>query len=139
MQAWLPPHLFSLRARQGEGEDTQLVVQYVRHGSVSLDHFSPRPSGIAVKLALTEASHRNYPAAVVDITSVFLNADLPYSEQVAIRPPAGHGEPGEVWLLKRSLYGLRVAPSLWAQHLSDTLQGMRCYQSKLDPGVYVRH
>ena len=44
-----------------------------------------------------------------------------------------------MWLLKRSLYGLRAAPSLWAQHLSDTLQGVRFYQSKLDPGVYVRH
>ena len=35
--------------------------------------------------------------------------------------PQGFGQPGKVWKLKKSLYGLCAAPKLWSSHLSKKL------------------
>jgi len=60
-----------------------------------------------------------------DITNAFLNSLL--DEDVYCKLPDGFGQPGKCIKLLRALYGLRRAPRLWQQQLSEFLetQGLR--------------
>lgn len=60
-----------------------------------------------------------------DITNAFLNSRL--DEDVYCKLPDGFAQPGKCIKLLRALYGLRRAPRLWQQELSDFLetQGLR--------------
>src|SRR5437762_2192741 len=60
-----------------------------------------------------------------DITNAFLNSRL--NEDVYCKLPDGFNQTGKCIKLLRALYGLRRAPRLWQQELSDFLemQGLR--------------
>ena len=60
-----------------------------------------------------------------DITNAFLNSRL--DKEVYCKLPDGFTQPGKYIKLLRALYGLRRAPRLWQQELSDFLetQGLR--------------
>ena len=117
-------------------QKARLVVQDVRHGMVEAEHWAPTPSTTTLRTALTLGSSLGHGATVTDISSAFLNAELPPDLRVAVRPPVGFGKPGELWLLLRSLYGLRSAPALWAKHLGWWLKTWGLKQSVLDPGLF---
>ena len=56
----------------------------------------------------------------IDITSAFLNADIPDDDTVLVTPPPilvkmDIVKPNTVWHVKKAIYGLREAPRLWQQ------------------------
>ena len=65
-------------------EKARLVVQDVRRGPVSVEHWAPTPSMVGLRVVLVLAASRGHGATVVDISSAFLYADLPKESTVAI-------------------------------------------------------
>ena len=66
----------------------------------------------------------------MDISTAFLNAELPEGRVVVVKPPAclyqlGLVPPGTVWRLHKALYGLRESPSLWAGERTKRLKSLK--------------
>ena len=70
-----------------------------------------------------------------DVSVAFLNAKIEKGQEVYVRPPKGR-DVGSIWKLKKSLYGLRTAPSAWNKHLDQLLTGLGWTRSRIDPGMY---
>ena len=92
----------------------------------------------------------------IDISTAFLNAELPESRVVVVvvvvKPPAclyqlGLVPPGTVWRLRKALYGLRDSPSLWAGERTKRLKSLevtpansstlRLYPSIVHPSLWL--
>ena len=126
---------FAMNKAKGKA---RLVAQDVRRGPVSPEHWAPTPSTVSLRVCLLLGAAAGRGTTVIDISSAFLYADLPEKDRVAVTPPPGHGAKGEAWLLQRSLYGLRVAPALWAEHLGRKMAANGFKRSRLDPGVFSK-
>ena len=75
----------------------------------------------------------------MDITQAFLYGDM--DEDVYVRPPPGvchGGKAGQVWKLRKSLYGTKQAPAIWQTKLADTLRELNVHPTKCDPSVFQR-
>eukprot|EP00971_Amphidinium_carterae_P212819 4223876-Amphidinium_carterae.1 len=124
--------------RDSHKQKSRLVVQDVRHGPVNPEHWAPTPTSVALKVVLLLGGLLGLGTSVIDISSAFLYAALPPDKKVAVYLPREHGgEQGWCHELKKSLYGLQVAPSLWAEHFRKTLESLGFKRSCLDPGLFI--
>ena len=83
------------------------------------------------------ASSRFNTIASLDVTAAFLNADLPPGRVVVLQPPTvlyklGLIPTGFVWRVRRAVYGLREAPSLWSQERTKVMETMT-FRSRGEP------
>ena len=63
---------------------------------------------------------------------------MPLKETVYINPPEGvTSAPGRVWLLQKSLYGLRQSAWYWGETLYEKLHLKDFVRSEADPALYV--
>ena len=88
-------------------------------------------SAESLRIALCMATAAGWVAAATDITGAFLLAKWPESKPTyGVLPPkvlvqCGLVQCDQVFLVKRPLYGLREAPSLWAAYRTDQLSKLR--------------
>jgi hypothetical protein len=66
------------------------------------------------------AAYFDLEAKQFDAVNAFTNAKI--KSKVWIRFPPGKQVPGHVLLLQRALYGLRVSPLLWYEHLCEVMR-----------------
>jgi hypothetical protein len=73
-----------------------------------------------------------------DCKNAFCQSYLPKGETILLRPPKGAplGKPGDLWLLHKTLYGLRRSPYHWYQSIKKILLGMGLNMSPHDPCVF---
>ena len=95
----------------------------------------------AVRVLYAVCAIRGYTLELMDVNNAYLNA--PLQERVYMAQPEGYVQRGSggatlVWLLKKSLYGLRQSGRRWAEHLTEFLLSVGFTRCKSDPGVYVR-
>jgi hypothetical protein len=75
-----------------------------------------------IERSMNEEFNGKIDVASVDVSTAFLNADLSpedLSKGICTRPPkilieAGLAREGDLWVLKKALYGLRTAPRYWS-------------------------
>ena len=95
------------------------------HGDLQkgdFDTFAPVVAWATIRLVLVFALTQGWRLICVNFSNAFIQAEL--SEPVWIHLPRGYKStmPGATCLqLKKSLYGLSIAPRLWYEHLCDTL------------------
>ena len=75
-----------------------------------LDVFNATPGDTAVKVFLARQAKNEKEIKVLDMVTAFLHAKLKEDEEIYLRPPRVCRKPGEVWKLKRAVYGLRRSP-----------------------------
>ena len=87
-------------------------------------------SSLRTMLAFTSTKVKDgaWQAALTDIRQAFVLAPW-IGGPVAIQPPSiavslGLCEPDDLWLVKKSLYGLREAPAVWAKFRDSVLRGV---------------
>ena len=86
----------------------------------------------SVRCALGLASHRQWDAAVCDISSAFTLTPMTESEVTyAITVPrmitdSGYVGADKAYILERVLYGLREAPRLWGGFRDRRISRLRC-------------
>ena len=74
-----------------------------------------------------------------DCKNAFCNATLPDDERMAVLPPVGdpaHAN-DEVWLLNKTLYGLRRSPHHWYNMFTAILKKIGLTASRPDPCLYT--
>ena len=59
--------------------------------------------------------------SLYDISVVFWQALLPHDEPIAMYPPRGEEEAGNMWQMKRAMYGTRRASRLFQEHMKWVL------------------
>ncbi len=81
------------------------------------------------------AVEKRWKLKQADFKNAFCNPTLPPNETTVICPPLGdpNAEPGEYWLLNKTLYGLQRSPKHWYDMASAALLGMGLKQSAHDP------
>lgn len=92
----------------------------------------------SLRLMVSAAVERRRKLKQADYKNAFCNPTLPEDETTIIRPPLGDpdAQPGEYWLLKKTLYGLRRSPKHWYDMASAALLAMGLKQSTHDPCLF---
>ena len=81
---------------------------------------SPTASKDSFKLFLSIAANEGFALKSLDVTSAFLQG-YPLDRDVFIQPPKEKSEPGKVWKLLKSCYGLNDASRRWFMAVRETL------------------
>lgn len=101
--------------------------------------FSPVTKFTTVRGLLALATIKQWPVHQLDINNTFLHGFL--DEEIYMSPPEGYdrAKPGQVCLLKRSLYGLKQASRQWnVEHTKFlVLHGFK--QSKQDYSLFTKN
>ena len=74
---------------------------------------------------MANAASKGLKVHQMDVTTAFLNGVL--LEDIYMKLPPGlnvPGREGQVWKLKKSLYGLKQSPRVWNAHIDATLTGV---------------
>ena len=76
------------------------------------------PDALLLRLMLSLASAQDTTWSSIDITSVFLKADIHEDDTVVVTPlpilvKMNIVKPNTIWHVKKAIYGLREAPRLW--------------------------
>ena len=76
-----------------------------------------------------------------DAKNAFCNGILPDDETTIVRPPAGCpiSRPGQLWLLKKTLYGLRRSPIHWYRTIKSKLEEIGLRAMAHDPCLFYGH
>jgi hypothetical protein len=104
-----------------------------------LQSYAPVSTMVTWRCMVAEASRKSWVVDVVDIKSAFLQSELEPGCVVYVRPPKGvtPPKPGQVWMLRKALYGLRQAAYVWNMKLDRILTGMSFRRSVNDQCLYV--
>lgn len=98
--------------------------------------YAPVPRLDTVRAVFAYAASRGWDIDQLDFKSAFLNGDL--EEEVYMKPPEGYSAgPGKVWLLKKSLYGLRQSPKCWHKKLTGRFKELQLVRSTADFSLYI--
>ncbi|XP_074336132.1 uncharacterized protein LOC141673295 [Apium graveolens] len=92
------------------------------YGVNYFDTFSPVAKMSSIRLLILLAASHNWKLHQLDVKNVFLHGDL--HEIVYMEQPPGfvaQGEPGMVFKLKKTIYGLKQSPREWFGKFSTTL------------------
>ena len=90
-----------------------------KHGIDYFETFAPVIKWTTVRLMLTLSLQLNLSTLQIDYTAAFLHA--PVDTAIFVEPPRGFEQPGKVFKLKRSLYGLKQTPFNFFLHLKQGL------------------
>ncbi|NDC79445.1 MAG: hypothetical protein EBZ67_16485, partial [Chitinophagia bacterium] len=84
------------------------------------------------------ACHHRRRLLQADVKQAFLHSLLPDHEYYVVRPPANcpRSSPNTLWLLRKSLYGLRRAPKLWYETIKSALESMGLTAPSTSPCLF---
>jgi hypothetical protein len=105
------------------------------HGIDYFDTYAPVVSWSTVRTLLTMSCVLGLESKQIDYTLAFCQANL--DEPVYVEMPQSFQVPGMVLKLKKSLYGLAVAPKLFFETLKEALESRGFVPSKIDPCMFV--
>jgi hypothetical protein len=90
----------------------------------------------SLRYLLALAARRRWHAHSWDIETAFLNAEL--QDRIYMEIPEGiDALPDSVFLLKRSIYGLKQSPRLWMMELRSSLEEIG-FRRTIDHSIYVK-
>jgi Reverse transcriptase (RNA-dependent DNA polymerase) len=130
------------RKRSPDGDIKKYKARFCVRGDLQegvFETYAPVVSWSSVRIFLVVALTLGWDTLSIDFSNAFVQAKL--DKPVWIYPPRGFGSKvSDCCLrLKKSLYGLTVAPRLWYQHLFSALIDEGFTQSAHDPCFLYRH
>ncbi len=102
--------------------------------------FSPTVSHMATRVFCVSSASEGKFLGQCDISNAFIRSTLDPSETVLLRLPKHWSESprGDLVLLLRFLYGLRIAPRNWFETLSEWLTSAGFRMNEMEPGLFQR-
>ena len=139
--------VFRRKRNPGTGAIIKYKGRYAVRGDLQkgvFDTFAPVVQWSTVRMLMMIALRYGYHTRCIDFSSAFVQAkldkpvwiDLPKGDYPEL---FGENTTGKCLELKKSLYGLSVAPKLWYQHLRDRLIERKFKPSKMDPCLFYRN
>jgi len=109
-----------------------------RFGQDYFETHSPVARVKSIKLILSMAAYQDLELHQMDFVTAFLNALV--EEEIYMEQPEGFNQenPGMVFRLKKSLYGLKQASRNWNKEFHNFIIKLGYTQLKSDPCVYVK-
>ncbi|GJV31895.1 retrovirus-related pol polyprotein from transposon TNT 1-94 [Tanacetum coccineum] len=104
------------------------------------ESFAPVARIKAIRIFVTNATHKNMTIYQMDVKTAFLNGEL--KEEVYVSQPEGfvdQDNPSHVYKLKKALYGLKQAPRAWYDMPSSFLISQQFSKGAVDPTLFTRH
>jgi hypothetical protein len=103
------------------------------------DKYAPVLRQDSLRFLTSMAVNARQPLRQGDCKNAFCQGILPPDETTIVRPPSGdpEAEPGEYWLLKHTLYGLRRSPRHWYDKINAILRSLGLTPSREDPCLYT--
>ena len=125
------------RKRTPDGRIKKFKARFCVRGDLQenvADTFAPVVAWSAVRLFLVLCLHMKWETVSIDFDNAFVQAKL--DDPVWIHLPRGYKStlgPNACLRLRKSLYGLSVAPKLWHEHLLSAILSLGFKQSAFDP------
>lgn len=125
-----------------DGQDrfkARLVVRGFAQTNVNpyRDIYSPVAKLATVRTLLSVGNQQDYHFLQLDVKTAFLNGEL--ETPVYVYPPPGlEHVRGQVYKLKKALYGLKNAAKCWNKKINNVLIQMGFNKSENDPCLYIR-
>jgi len=93
----------------------------------------------AIRIVLAYACAHNIKLYQMDVKSVFVN-DYIYEEVYVEQPPSFEDDkkPNHVYMLRKTLYGLKEAPRAWYERLRDFLLSKDFKMGKVDTTLFTK-
>jgi transposase InsO family protein len=135
-------HFVYRRKYDSKGQLLEYKARLVANGSRQrrgVNYFyssSPVVEGAHLRTILAIAASKGWKIFQGDVASAYLNAEL--DEDVYMYPPPGWKGSGEVWLLQKSVYGLKQAGYNWYRCLGKRLRAMGFRRSTVDDCIYIK-
>ena len=98
--------------------------------------YCPVVHTVTLRMILAYAVQRSLFIRQFDVKTAFLYGSL--DETIFMKPPDGYDTGKKVWLLQRSLYGLRQAPRMWNKTFDMFLKSLDLQASVNDNCIYYR-
>jgi Reverse transcriptase (RNA-dependent DNA polymerase) len=143
-QTILPGTWAFRRKRRGDGTIKKHKALYCVRGDLQKDvfnTFAPVVQSTTIRLMMVYSLVYGLRTECIDFSNAFVQAKP--DKPVYIHLPCGfrdsQNRPDMCLKLKKSLYGLKIAPKLWSEHLSTRLKAMGFKQSRLDPCLFSRN
>ena len=127
---------------KGEPMNPLFKARYVAKGYSQtkgvdfLETFSPTARMESVRMLTQIAVQENWPLHQMDVKGAYLHA--PIEHEVYVNEPEGYRNNGNVWKLKKSLYGLKQSGRNWHNMLHSYLKDINFVQSSADPCVFIQ-
>ena len=127
-----------VRVKKGEGVRCRLVAQELGYGERLDELFAGTPSLGSVRMALTHAMKKpHHKIMVMDVKCAFLYGEIQRNVYIELpHTDPRYGDGTVVGKLKKSMYGTRDAPQIWAQVVQDAMESLGYKQSVFQPAVY---
>ena len=99
----------------------------------------PTPASLRLLCARHVHAPEDFSLRVLDVTTAFLHADAQGPDTYVVPPDeyCRRGGQQKVWLLKKSLYGMRASPKAWQEQVTGLLQGLGYLQGRHDSSVFA--
>jgi hypothetical protein len=129
------------RKRFPDGTIRKLKARLVVRGDQQVygvdyfDTYAPVVSWTTVRTLLTMSCVLGLETKQIDYTLAFCQATL--ERPIYVEMPQNYQIKGKVLMLKKSLYGLAVAPKLFFETLKEALEARGFVPSKTDPCMFV--
>jgi hypothetical protein len=129
------------RKRYPDGSIRKLKARYCARGFEQVEGvdyfetFAPVVMWLTVRLLLIMSILLKLETTQIDYTAAFVHA--PIDCLVYVEIPTGFGVPGQVWKLRKSLYGLAQSPRNYFLYTRDKLIKMGFVQSEADPCLFI--
>jgi len=97
---------------------------------------SPTVDRHSIKLTLSVAANAKWRVRTMDVLAAFLQGRK-IDRIVHVEPPKEFKKAGQVWRLRKGLYGLREASRLWFKELSADLESRGGQKMLGDKAVFL--
>jgi hypothetical protein len=148
-----PPHRHPITARwvfaikrDAEGNISRYKARLVARGFVQRkgidfdETFASVARMTSMRIVMAIAAQEGMELQQIDVDQAFLNGLL--DKEIYMHQPPGFQDkdhPNWVWLLLKSIYGLRQASRIWQETLHAALMELGFTQLESDPCVYIRY
>eukprot|EP00392_Amoebophrya_sp_AT5.2_P019431 g20267.t1 len=101
-------------------------------------HYSPVARFSTLRILLSLAARKRWAIDQWDISNAYVNAPLKSPIYVS-PPPQWRSKPGEVWLLKKALYGLKESGFRWYEYFKGFLLDHGWSQNPVEPCLFTKN
>ncbi len=98
--------------------------------------YAPTVAATTLRTFLTVCKLKKLKINQVDVTTAFLYGDI--DGEIFMRPSPAYSTPGQVWRLKKSIYGLKQSPKCWSHKQNAVLAKQGFRPTKSDRCLFVR-
>ena len=98
---------------------------------------APTATKVGLRLLFAICAQMGWQVMTADVTSAFLQARL--TRDVFVQPPKDIQRPGQIWKLRKAMYGLDDASLLWYKTVEEEMYKLGGKKLQSDPAIFYFH